>query len=84
MEDLIIMTIILPLVLTSFYYIITGNKYFSIFFSAFCCSASIPLFFYFKYDIGFVWLMWLVLWISGIFYVGKKYPDKMKKYEKFF
>lgn len=84
MKGLIIMTIGLSLGMSGFIYIFTRDKVFCVFVALFGTSAAIPLFFHLKYDFGYAWLIWIISIGIIIFYLGKKYPEKMKEWEKHF
>ena len=84
MNDLIIMTPALSIGVALLLWVTTRDLVVAVFLAAFGTSATIPLFFHLKYDFGFAWLIWIICVIAAIFYLGKKYPDKMKKWEKHF
>jgi hypothetical protein len=84
MKDLILMTIFLPIGIAVYLYIFTRQKYFAFFVAVSGSSAAIPLFFFLRYDFGQAWYIWIILIIAIIFYLGKKYPEKMKEWEKEF
>jgi len=84
MKDLIIMTIALSIGMSIFLYILLRNKVFCVFLALFGTSAAIPLFFHLKYNFGYAWLIWIISILIIIFYLGKKYPQKMKEWEKHF
>ncbi len=78
------MTIALSIGASIWLYIFTRNKVFCIFSALFGISAAIPLFFHLKYNFGYAWLIWIISIPIIIFYLGKKYPKKMKEWEKQF
>lgn len=84
MEDLVIMTIGLSIFASVWLYIFMRSKVFSVFVAIFGTSAAIPLYFHLEYDLGFAWLIWIISVVAIIFYLGKKYPKKMKEWEKHF
>lgn len=78
------MTIALSVGMGIFLNIFTRDKVFCVFLALFGTSAAIPLFFHPKYNFGYAWLIWIISILIIIFYLGKKYPKKMKEWEKHF
>ncbi len=84
MMDLIFATIGLSLGGAVWSYFLIRDAVFSISLALFGCSTSIPVFLHLKYNLGESWLVWFGLWICLILYLKKKYPERMKKWEKSF
>ena len=84
MKDLILMTIGLAVFLGILSYILHRDRVFSLFEVAFVASAAIPLFVHLRYDFGWAWLIWIVVIVAIIFYLGKRYPEKMKEVDRYF
>ena len=84
MDSLIIMTIALSIGMSIWLYLFMRDKVFSIFLAIFGTSAAIPLFFHLQLNFGYAWLIWIALVVLIILYLGKKYPHKMKEWEKHF
>ncbi len=84
MKDLIIMTIALSIGMGIYLYIFTRDKVFCVWLALSGISATIPLFFHLKYNFGYAWLIWIIFYGIIIVYLGKKYPNKMKEWEKHF
>ena len=84
MKDLIIMTIALSIGMGIYLYFFTRDKVFCVFLALFGTSAAIPLFFHLQFNFGYAWLIWIILVVLIIFYLGKKYPEKMREWEKHF
>ena len=84
MYGLIIMTVGLSIGMSIFLYLSTRSKPFCVFLALFGTSAAIPLFFHLQFDFGWAWLIWIVCVLVIIIYLGKKYPGKMKEWEKHF
>jgi len=78
------MTIGLSIGMSIYLYLFTRQKYFCWFFAIFGSSASIPLFSHLKYNFGNAWLVWIICFVVLMFYLGKKYSEKMKKWEEDF
>ena len=84
MKDLILVTIGLAAFLGILFYILHRDKVFSLFTVIFAASAAIPLLFHLKYDFGWAWLIWIIVIVAIIFYLGKRYPEKMKEVDRYF
>lgn len=82
--DLIIATIGLSICVAIWNYVLTRDKVFSISLALLGCSAVFPIFLHLRYDLGISWLIWFGIWGCLILYLKKKYPDKMKEWEKSF
>ena len=84
MRGLIIMTIALSNGMAIWLYIFTRAKAFCVLVALFGSSAAIPVFLHSRCGFGYAWLIWIIAVAAVIFYLGKKYPDKMKEWEKQF
>lgn len=84
MKDLMLMTIGLAGFLGILFYILHRDKAFSLFTVAFVASATIPLFIHTRYGFGWAWLIWIIVIGAIIFYLGKRYPKKMKEVDGYF
>lgn len=82
MFSLILMTIFLPIILAGWLYIFNRNKVVCLWFAISGSSAAIQLFFFLKYSFGYAWWIWIISYVALLFYLGRKYPEKMKKLDQ--